>query len=67
MYMRAVKSWFKRTLWFHKWKYRNPYSKRCVICGKQEQKYYYDLRHVNIPGKGWWEIHDLGDETKHYK
>lgn len=58
---------FKKIFWFHKWKYQNPYNRRCVICGKHEQKYCYDWRERNIPGRGWWEVHDEGNENKHYK
>ena len=39
----------------HKWKYRNPYSRSCEICG-EEQDVYCMAWDLWVPGRGWWEV-----------
>ena len=36
----------------HKWVYRNPYSRTCTVCDRQED---YHCWAGNTNGRGWWE------------
>jgi hypothetical protein len=47
---------------WHSWRYRNPYSRRCLECGEQQTVYCYDLKHVQT--RQWWEVDKNGDQLK---
>lgn len=53
--------WLRRLFSFHEWEYRNPYDRRCAVCGRVENYYTW-----NIGDRyGWWEAHNDGDASKH--
>lgn len=56
--------WLRKTFWRHKWVYRNPYSRRCKVCGEHEESYCMSLDTWN---RSWWETHNEGDHSKHWK
>ena len=45
-----------------KWKYRNPYDRTCVDCGRNEQEFCYDMKLFHKPGQSWWEPMNRIDE-----
>jgi hypothetical protein len=63
-----LKLWFRKTFWAHKWKYRNPYNRSCVTCGRHEIEFSDNGKKPfdRTRGRHWWEAYNEGDETKHY-
>lgn len=54
-------NWIKRLLARrHKWEYRNPYDRRCRICGRIEVAHCLDDW-----SRDWWEVFNEGDPSKH--
>jgi hypothetical protein len=47
---------------WHSWRYRNPYSRRCLECGEQQTTYCYDLK--NVQTRQWWEVDKNGNQLK---
>ena len=43
------------------WHYRNPYDRRCTICGRREVEHHV----AGWPSKTWWEVFDPGDPKLH--
>lgn len=58
--------WLHCNLGKHKWTYRNPYTRTCRVCGRQEDMYCWawDLWRRD---RGWWEVMRPGDPTLHEK
>lgn len=51
---------------FHRWQYRNPYDRTCLICGRHEVNYTWTIYPTNpMTQRGWWEAHSEGDPTAH--
>lgn len=46
----------------HKWEYRNPYNRRCTVCGRHE---FMHSRDNTFGSPSWWEIFSDGDPSKH--
>lgn len=59
-------NWLRRLLWRHKWKYYNPYDRVCTVCGRHEVEHMLRENLPNLNSRGWWEVFDEGDESKHY-
>lgn len=52
---------FKKLFKLHTWKYRNPFNRRCSVCGRHEVFHSYDPILTKVTG--WWEIFKDGDST----
>lgn len=67
--MKKIFSWLRRHLWFHRWHYRNPYCRTCVVCGRHEQVECWasDWNRGVFNEAAWWEVYNEGIESKHYE
>lgn len=51
----------------HHWDYRNPFNRTCIVCGRNEVRHCQDMSEFFDSTKGWWEVFNEGDLTKHHK
>jgi len=49
-----VLRWLTTTDSGHRWMYRNPYSRTCSVCDRQEDMHCW-AGDQHYPGRGWWE------------
>lgn len=47
--------WCSKDLSGHRWVYRNPYTRTCEACGRQEDMHCW-ASDLHKPGRGWWEV-----------
>ena len=51
----------------HKWSYRNPANRTCLVCGRHEEQMCnsWDFARKGLAARSWWEVFNPGDATKH--
>lgn len=59
--MVKLKKVFRTIFWRHRWEYRNPFDRRCTVCGKHQVKHCWPCDYL----RDWWETWEDGDITKH--
>lgn len=53
-------NWLRKLLGLHVWRYRNPYDRTCVLCGRNE------VEHCWVDGTGReWKVFNEGSSDKH--